>query len=231
MLLPWVPTVQIGERVPGNPAFVDSNGRRTAWTDVSGHPRALAFVYTRCPEPKECPATSLKFAELQRELPPGARLIEVTIDPAHDTPRVLHLYAQNYAADPARWTLLTGDPAAVLTFAKRFGVNVSPGPAPGTIEHGEALAVFDREDRLTSLTAGNTWQPSEVLAELRAASGLRSDPLARLALWFQNFGVACGAALGLGDAWARPLAFAVSGAMLALVAASAFYLLRVLRDA
>ncbi len=229
MLLPWVPTVQIGERVPGNPRFVDQDGRAFAWRDNDGGARALAFIYTRCAETTECPAVSLKFEEMQAHLPPGARLIEVTIDPAHDTPPVLHLYAKNYGADPTRWEMLTGDPAAVLTFAKRFNIIVSPGRVPGQLVHGEAIAVFDRNDRLVSLTEGNEWQPDQVLAELRDASGERSNPFARLALAFENFGVACGAALGLGDAWARPIAYIVSLGMLALVAGTAFTLLRGLR--
>ncbi len=220
MLLPWVPTIQIGARVPGNPTFVDQLGRRVRWNTFHGRARVLAFMYTRCADATECPAISLKFQEMQAHLPPSARLIEVTIDPTHDTPRVLRIYARNFGADPRRWSLLTGDPATVLTFAKRFNVNVSPGNAPGVLVHGEALAIFDRSDRLTSLTAGNSWEPSEVLAELRTADGETGNPLERLGLWLQNFGVSCGAAFGVSESFARPLAYVIAIGMLLFTGAA-----------
>jgi len=230
MVLPWVPTVVVGERLPADPQLTDQLGRTLRWSQLNGQSFAVAFIYTRCRESAECPAISAKFARLQHELPPRAHLLEITIDPAYDTPAVLKRYGAMFGADPSRWTLATGDPQTVLTLAKRFNVLVSPGREPGTLEHGEAIAVYDTQERLVSFTAGNSWQPREILAELQSASGERSSLLDRIALWFRNFGVACGAALTAGNRIARPLTFVIVIALLALVAGVSSTLVRTIRN-
>ncbi|HTU69606.1 MAG TPA: SCO family protein [Candidatus Baltobacteraceae bacterium] len=230
MVLPWVPTVVVGERLPADPVLVDQNGARLRWSRFKGEAFAVAFIYTRCREAAECPATSAKFAELQRELPPAAHLLEVTIDPAYDTPAVLRRYGEMFGENPARWTLATGDPQTVLSLAKRFNVLVAPGREPGQLEHGEAIAVFDAQERLVSLTAGNSWQPREILAELQSAGGQHASLLDRVTLSFRNFGVACGAALTLNDRWSRPLAALILIALFGLIAGTSFVLLRALRS-
>jgi len=229
-MLPWVPTVVVGERLPADPHLVDQSARALRWSQLNGHAFAVTFIYTRCRESSECPATSAKFAELQRELPAGARLLEVSIDPSYDRPAVLRRYGAMFGADAARWTLLTGDPQTVLTLAKRFAVTVTPGREPGQLEHGEAIAVFDTHERLVSFTQGNSWQPREILAELQRASGQPSSIADRVTLWFRNFGSVCGAVLSLGDRWSRPFAALILAAMFALVVGTSVVVLRALRS-
>jgi len=228
-MLPWVPAAVVGERLPADPQLVDQSGAPLRWTQLNGRAFAVTFIYTRCRESAECPATSAKFAQLQHEIPSNARLLEITIDPAHDTPAVLRRYGAMFGADPSRWMLATGDPQTVLTFAKRFGIVVAPGPVPGQLEHGEAIAVFDTEERLVSLTAGNSWRPREILAELQRASGRRSSIVDRFTLWFRNFGVMCGAVLTLGDRWSAPFTAFVLFTLFSLVAGASAVLLRAVR--
>lgn len=228
-MIPWVPAAVVGQPVPADPVLIDERGRPFRWSSLNGTAFAVTFIYTRCPEPAECPAISLKFARIQRRLPAGAKLLEITIDPQHDTPAMLRDYGRTFGEDPARWILATGKRDEILGFAKRFGVNVSPGRAPGTLEHGEALAVFDRQERLTWLTDGNTWQPDEIVAALQSASGERPNLLSLARLWFENFGHSCGAVLnGVNESWRRPLAFTLVGAMLVVCAAFAGMILRML---
>jgi len=229
-MLPWVPAAVVGERLPAAPQLIDQSGAPLRWTQLNGRAFAVTFIYTRCRESTECPATTAKFARLQHEIPPSARLLEITIDPAYDTPAVLRRYGAMFGQDPSRWILATGDPQTVLTLAKRFNVLVSPGSQPGQLEHGEAIAVFDTHEQLVSLTAGNSWQPREILAELQSASGMRSSFLDRLTLWFRNFGIACGAVLSAGDRFTRPLDIAVVVLLFALVGGASVALLRSLRN-
>jgi len=230
MLLPWVPTVAIHQLLPADPRLVDQEGHPLRWSELRGRAFAVTFVYTRCRESAECPATSAKFAQLQHEIPPGTRLLEITIDPVYDTPPVLRRYGALFGEDPSRWTLLGGDPQTVLTLAKRFDVAVLPGKHPGTLEHGEAIAIFDRQERLVSLTAGNSWQPREVRSELEFASGRSSNPFDRYTLWFRNFGIACGALLTTGDRLARPMAVSVVITLFVVVAGVSAVFLRALRE-
>jgi cytochrome oxidase Cu insertion factor (SCO1/SenC/PrrC family) len=229
-MLPWVPTVVVGEPLPVDPQLVDQRGHALRWSRLAGHAFAVTFVYTRCRESAECPATSAKFARLQQELPANAHLLELTIDPAFDRSAVLRRYGALFGADPSRWTIATGDPQTVLTLAERFNVTVAPGRVPGTLEHGEAIAVFDTRERLVSLTRGNSWQPREILAELQSASGGSGNLFDRLTLWFRNFGLACGAVLTASTRLARPIGIAAVVALFTLVAGASFVVLRALRQ-
>jgi protein SCO1/2 len=228
-MLPWVPTVQIGQRLPVDTHFIDERGHAFTWNALRGRVVVLSFIYTRCPDPRECAATSLKFSELQRQLPVGTTLLAVTLDPVHDTPATLAAYGRNFDEDPARWTLATGDPDEVLTFAKRFNVLVQPGTHPGTLVHDEAVAVIDAAGELASLTAGTGWQPREIVAAVANARGAGGNLADRVTLWFRNFGIACGAALGGDGWWARALQIGLGVAALTAAFATSAYLLRMLQ--
>lgn len=208
----WIPALQLGQALPIDPAFVSQDGRVFRWHQLAGSSVILAFVYTRCRESNECPAISAKFAEMQHQLPRGVRLLTVTLDPAYDTPAVLRRYGETFGQDTRYWTLATGNPLAVLAFAQRFNVVVSPGRQAGQLEHGEALAIFDPQQRLVSLTAGNDWQPREALAVARQTLGMPSSAFDRIALWFRNFGTTCGALLTSEDGWLRSARIAFAGA-------------------
>jgi protein SCO1/2 len=65
---------------------------------------------------------SLGFAELQQRLGDArdrVRLVSVSIDPEHDTPRRLAEYAQRFGAGPS-WTFYTGTVEASVAVQKAF---------------------------------------------------------------------------------------------------------------
>jgi len=225
---PWVPTLQVSQQLPIDPAFVDENGRGFRWHQLAGKSVVLAFIYTRCRESNECPATSAKFAAMQHALPQDTRLLEVTLDPGYDTPAVLRRYGEMFDEDPHVWTLATGNTQTVLDFARRFNVTVEPAREPGQLQHGEALAIFDPEQRLVSLTAGSDWQSREALAVAAQSAGQSSNWFAATMLWFRNFGTTCGAILASG-AWERPTRIVIAGACLIAIAAIAVFAVRQLR--
>jgi cytochrome oxidase Cu insertion factor (SCO1/SenC/PrrC family) len=202
---PWVPLLLPGDTLPVDTAFVDQHGRAFHWHQLAGKSVVLAFIYTRCREANECPATSAKFSAMQRDLPSKVQLLEVTLDPSYDTPAVLRRYGTMFDEDPRRWTLATGNPPDLLAFARRFNVNVAPAREPGQLEHGEALAIFNPQQRLVSVTAGNDWRPAEALAAAEQAAGTSSNPFDLLLLWFRNIAATCGAALSSneGERWIR----------------------------
>jgi protein SCO1 len=51
--------------------------------------------------------------EQVRRRPLDVRLVSITVDPTNDTPEVLRATALEYGADFERWTLLTGEEAAI----------------------------------------------------------------------------------------------------------------------
>lgn len=162
-----------GDDVP-DAAFVDESGtpkRLASWT---GQARAVTFMYTRCPLPDFCPSMDRHFAAVQREiardptLSGRAHLASVSIDPSFDTPAILANHARHVGANPAHWTLLTGDRQEVERFASRFGVSIMREGDGQEIVHNLRTAVIDREGRLVKVFGGTDWTPGQVVAELKA---------------------------------------------------------------
>lgn len=177
------------------PPLVDMNGNGV---DLDHGVTVLAFIYTRCADPSMCPLVTAKFGRMTKLLgDTPVRLLEVTLDPAYDTPAVLRRYGRAVGADGVRWTLATGEPGAIAAFAERSGLFVDR-PRPGLILHTEAVLIA-RNGILENTFTGNDWTAGEVAAEARSVATLPSNPLARFALRLYGGVVrTCGAALSSG---------------------------------
>jgi protein SCO1/2 len=163
-----------GDVVPDH-ALVDQTGAARPASSLKGHRVALTFMYTRCPLPDFCPLMDKQFAGIQRTLQQtpalsDVRLVSVTLDPAFDTPDVLRKHAAGLGADPARWHFVTGAPADVLAFARRFGVIAEQGDSPTALVHNLRTVVLDADGRLVNAHSGNMWTPDEILADLQKAA-------------------------------------------------------------
>jgi protein SCO1/2 len=195
-LLRNVHHVVVGEYAPMATTFLDQSGRSFSLRDLRGGPVVMAFIYTRCRDARECPFITARFAALQRIFAgTNAHLIEVTLDPAYDTPPVLARYAKSFGADPSRWRFATGDPEAVLDFAAQFDVTAFPDERIGLI-HPERLVLLDRYGAIRELIDEGSWSPDEVYAAVRNDEQLASNPFERLDLWLSSAAVSiCGNAV------------------------------------
>lgn len=154
--------------------FVDQNGTPTSLAAYRGHRVALTFIYTRCPLPEFCPLMDRNFAAVQKTLAStpalaDVRLITMTLDPAFDTPAVLKPYATQRGADPKIWSFLTGEPTEVNKFGSQLGIYVEHNPQSAIdITHNLRTVVIDPDGRLVKVHNGNSWTPSELVADLSA---------------------------------------------------------------
>jgi len=160
--------VGVGDAVPDF-ALTDQTGKTVRLSQMRGEPVAVTFLYTRCPIATACPMTTTRFAKLDAMLKERGfgRLLTITVDPEHDTPKVLADYAGKLGADPARWKFLTGDPKAVADVASSFGVIYYP--EKGQIVHAQAVAVVDPNGKLATIYYGENWQPEHLLRDLEKA--------------------------------------------------------------
>lgn len=158
----------VGDPVPDF-ALTDQTGRTVRLSQMRGSPVAVTFLYTRCPIATACPLTATKFAKLDSLLKEKGfgKILTITVDPEHDTPKVLADYAKSLGADPVRWKFLTGDPKAVADVATSFGVIYYP--ESGQVVHGQAAAVVDSSGRLATIYYGQTWEPEHLLRDLEKA--------------------------------------------------------------
>ncbi|MGB8266320.1 MAG: SCO family protein [Candidatus Velthaea sp.] len=219
----YIPVLAAGDAVPDLP-LVDQAGRRFSFQRLGSRVALVAFIYTRCPDPRMCPLVSAKFARLQRLIDPSTtRLVEVTLDPAFDTPAVLKRYGEAYGALADRWTFVTGSAAAVDELQRRLGIVSTPGDG-GAILHTEALVVIDPAGRIAERVDGNAWTAEQAQALAQTALNERTNPLLRLGLALSS-GVA---ALCGGGTAGITLAAAI-GLFAAILAAIAFAFFRAFR--
>ncbi|HEY5992275.1 MAG TPA: SCO family protein [Candidatus Udaeobacter sp.] len=158
----------------GMPLFslTNQNGERISMDTFRGQPFVLTFVFTRCPVPNFCPRMSNNFEELQTAIKTGtgtlanARLLSITLDPEFDTPQVLNAYAASHQADPKVWTFATGHEREIDALTRAFSVyRQTEG---GTISHGLATALINRDGKIDKIWRGNGWTPAEVTEAIQA---------------------------------------------------------------
>lgn len=164
------PRLKEGDEMPFF-ALTDEQGKQVTLDSFRGHPVILTFVFTRCPIPNFCPRISNNFAEVQRAIRTGGngfeglRLLSITLDPDFDTPAILKAYGEHLSFDPAVWTFATGSAKEIDSLAEAFSVyRKTEG---GTLSHGLATALIDRDGSIRRIWRGNAWTPEEVLAELK----------------------------------------------------------------
>ena len=164
--------------VPGEPvedaALVDEQGKPRRFAGFKGHRVAVTFIYTRCPLPEFCPLMDRHFAAVQKTIAGekelrDVRLVSVTLDPEFDTPAVLSRHAARLKADPAVWTFLTGEAAAVTKFALQFGIFTERDLGTGAnLTHNLRTAIVDAGGRIVKVHSGRDWTPADLVADLKA---------------------------------------------------------------
>jgi len=152
-------------------SLANQNGERISLDTFRGQPFVLTFVFTRCPVRNFCPRMSSNFEELQAEIKAGngtlatTRLLSVTLDPEYDTPKVLSDYAAFHHSDSKIWSFATGDKKEIDSLTRAFSVyRQNEG---GTISHGLATALINRNGMIEKIWRGNAWTPAEVVEEIK----------------------------------------------------------------
>jgi protein SCO1/2 len=162
--------VKEGDKMPPF-SLTNQSGEQISLDTFRGQPFVLTFVFTRCPVPNFCPRMSNNFEELQAAIKTGTgslaqtRLLSITLDPHYDTPKVLTDYAGFHHADSKIWTFATGNAKDIDSFTRAFSVfRQNEG---GTISHGLATALINRDGLIKRIWRGNAWTPAEVTAAIQ----------------------------------------------------------------
>jgi protein SCO1/2 len=135
--------------------LTERSGRSVSAADLRGAIWVANFVFTACPG--MCPGLSARMASLQQRLQPEGqgggpevRLVSFSVDPEHDTPRVLRDYADRFRADPERWLFLTGARDTMYPLVRDgFRLSVAELPAdaragaPEPITHSDRFVLVD----------------------------------------------------------------------------------------
>ncbi len=158
-------------------SLTDDQGKAVTASDYLGKVVLLYFGYTHCPD--VCPLTLAHLHVVMQRLGPlaeGARILFVSVDPARDTPAILHSYVT--AFDP-RAVGLTGSPRALerLTKDYRAAFSREPDQANGDYEvsHSAGVYIFDAQGRARVLASPAAAQ-DDIVHDLRLLIGQEAKP-------------------------------------------------------
>ncbi len=160
-------------------SFTDQTGRQVSHAEVAGKFIVVNFVHTSCSI--SCLRVNQQMGEVQRLTTEqdDVRLLSFTVDPRTDTPAVLADFGSKFGADSNRWSLLTGDKAALYglietSFLKREPLDNSELNMPGGFVGVERIAVVDRAGQVRrffdGMKSGTPAAIVKLLEELRAES-------------------------------------------------------------
>jgi protein SCO1 len=167
---------QAGDQVPEF-AFTNQGGKKTRLSALRGRPVLVTFIYTRCPLPDYCVRMSSNFGEIEKQLKQSdpklydrLQVLSVSIDPKFDTPKVLHDYGKNYAAqvDPQfqHWWFVSSSPAETRKFADFFGLSYIE--EKDQIVHSLRTALIGADGKIAAVYNGNEWKAADVIGDLKS---------------------------------------------------------------
>ena len=105
-----------------NVTLINQDGKKVKMQEYlkGDTPVVVDFIYGTCTT--ICPVLSAGYLNLQRKLAVNGkvpRLVSITIDPEHDSPKVLKEYLKRYRAKPG-WDFLTGSRADIDAVMRGF---------------------------------------------------------------------------------------------------------------
>ena len=134
--------------------LISQSGQPFGSDELSGQVFVCDFIFTRCAS--ICPRLTEAMRRLDEryaaEGVSGVKLVSISVDPEYDRPELLTAYAAAHGIEPGRWSLLTGEPAAVRALlVEGFRVPTGDPVAQGglvDIAHSGKFVLVDGESRI-----------------------------------------------------------------------------------
>jgi protein SCO1/2 len=140
----WYRSRNAGEPYGAPFTLVDQKGAEITEAAFRGHPSAVFFGFTHCPE--VCPTTLFELDGWLKKLGDDGKDIRayfVSIDPERDRPEIMDAYVRNVSD---RITGITGDPEKIAAMAKSFGIYARKVDLEGgdyTMDHTASILLLD----------------------------------------------------------------------------------------
>src|SRR5450432_3211997 len=147
--------------------LTSQDGAQVSLAKLRGKVVAVTFIFTRCSAtcPMLTPLMLLVQDRLGGDFGSKIAFVSITIDPEHDTPEMLKMYAQMYGADVAGWSFLTGTPPVVADLTRRYGVFAAKNEN-GDVDHSLLTSIVDQRGILRVQYLGVRFDPEEFRRDL-----------------------------------------------------------------
>ncbi len=136
--------------------LIDNKGKPITEQAFEGHPSAVFFGFTHCPE--VCPTTLFELASWLEELGEDGKSIQaffISVDPERDTPQLMNDYVTNFSD---RIIGITGDKDEVFKLAKSWfvywkKVPTEDGDGDYSIDHTASIFLIDKNGKFKGTIA------------------------------------------------------------------------------
>ena len=152
--------------------MTDMNGQPITEAAFLGHPSAVFFGFTHCPE--VCPTTLFEMKGWFDKLGDEGKDIKayfISVDPARDTPQLLKDYVSNVTD---RVTGITGTEESIAALAKAWGVYYKKVDTSGgdyTMDHTALVFLLDSKARFHGTIAYGE-KPENALEKMKRLAKL-----------------------------------------------------------
>ena len=149
----------IGESLPPF-ALYNQFGQLIKSSELRGKTCVINFIFTRCMNPRMCPAATTRMQQLQEKVNEAGLedvlLISMTLDPDFDTPGVFNAYASGRGIDGANFYFLSGPRQPLFDLKEQLGILASKDPKL-IVEHTMRTILADPSGEIVYQVPGSMW--------------------------------------------------------------------------
>lgn len=131
------------------PSFelINQDGKKISNESYKGKVFVVEFFFSSCPS--ICPIMNRNMVDIQNEFfgNPNFGIASISIDPEHDSSKILKKHAEKIGIKSSSWNLLTGDKKYIFDIANK-GFNLYAGEnknVTGGFEHSGLFALIDKK--------------------------------------------------------------------------------------
>ncbi len=132
--------------------LTDQNNKAITNDSYKGKVYVVEFFFSTCPS--ICPIMNKNMVDIQNAFfgNPNFGIASISIDPVHDTSKILNAHAKTLGVKSSNWHMLTGDKDYIYGIANK-GFNIYVGEsknAAAGFEHSGYFALIDKKGNIRS---------------------------------------------------------------------------------
>jgi protein SCO1/2 len=159
----------IGESLPPF-ALYNQFGELIKSSDLRGKTCVINFIFTRCTNPRMCPAATTRMHQLQEKVKEAGLedvlFISMTLDPDFDTPGIFNAYASGRGIDGSNFYFLGGPRQPLYDLKEQLGILTSKDPKL-IIDHTMRTIIVDPAGEIVYQVPGSMWGLDDFLKRIK----------------------------------------------------------------